>query len=89
MKNRNTHIPLLVGTFLLSSCSSMNSSDEKNRQERYYECEELTKKASSLQQDAIASGEYNFESPEWQLYDQAKDRFMVLNCREWDSLSYL
>jgi outer membrane biogenesis lipoprotein LolB len=89
MMIRHKHSLLLVGTLLLSSCSSTGSSDEKNREERYYECKELAKKASSLQQDAIASGEYNYESPEWKLYDQARDRFMILNCREWDSLSYL
>ena len=89
IKNRKKLTLLLAGALLLSSCSSTDSSGEKNREERYYECEELAKKASPLQQDAIASGEYNFESPEWKLYDQARDRFMILNCREWDSLSYL
>ncbi len=89
MMIRNRHTHLLVGILLLSSCSSTESSREKIREDRYIECKELGEKASPLQQDAIASGEYNFESPEWKQYNQARDRFMILNCREWDSLSYL
>lgn len=81
-------ISVLILMFLLTGCSSPVNSDEQNTTSRYSECELLADKALNLSLSALASGETNYESPEWQSYDKARDRYNILNCREWWPLPY-
>ncbi len=81
-------LSVLLVIFFLAGCSSQVPSNESDTSTRYYECESLADKATNLSLNALASGETNYESPEWQAYDKARDRYNILNCREWWPLPY-
>ena len=81
-------LSVLIGIFFLAGCSSLETSNEIDTSSRYSECESLADKATNLSLNALASGETNYESPEWQAYDKARDRYNILNCREWWPLPY-
>jgi hypothetical protein len=79
---------LCLLTLFATSCSSGTKNEFDSRSDRYLECEMLADKATLLGFEALQSGETNFSSPEWQTYDKARDRYKILNCKEWWPLPY-
>ncbi len=75
-------------TLPISGCTSSPDNEVDSNANRYGECEVLADKASALQLSALGSGETNYSSLEWQTYDQARDRYNILNCKEWWPLPY-
>lgn len=93
MHNKNNiSVSRLLGLLWLllitASCTTTAKSEEEVRADRYSECETLADTATSLELAALSSGETNYSSPEWKAYDQARDRYNILNCREWWPLPY-
>ncbi len=75
-------------TLLISGCTSSPDNEVDNNASRYGECEVLADNATALQFSALSSGETNYSSLEWQTYDRARDRYNILNCKEWWPLPY-
>ena len=75
-------------TFLISSCATTPNNKVEINANRYAECEVLADKATVLHLNALNSGETNYSSPEWKIYDDARDRYNILNCKEWWPLPY-
>ncbi len=81
-------LPVYLLTLITTSCTSSINNETENRSDRYLECETLADKATLLGVEALNSGETNYSSPEWQSYDEARDRYNILNCKEWWPLPF-
>ncbi len=76
---------ILLNILSLSACSDQVA---KKSDPVHEECFELDKAATNLHLAALASGEEESGTVEWQKYNEAKERFSVLNCVFWFTLSY-
>jgi hypothetical protein len=80
---------LIIYIFIIAIITSGCASSEKQKSDPVHEeCFSLDKISADLHLKALGSGELGSDTSEWAEYNKAKDRFKVLNCRYWFTLSY-
>ncbi len=78
-------ISIFTIVIIISGCAS---SEKQTSDPVHEECFSLDKVSAELHLKALGSGELGSDTPEWKDYNKAKDRFVVLNCRYWFTLSF-
>ena len=85
MRKSQLFICIFTTIIIVSGCAS----NVKQKSDPVHEeCFSLDKVAAELHLKALGSGKLGSDTSEWKDYNKAKDRFTVLNCRFWFTLSY-
>jgi hypothetical protein len=85
MSKSQNFISIFTIVIIISGCAS---SEKQTSDPVHEECFSLDKVSADLHLKALGSGEIGSDTIEWRDYNKAKDRFTILNCRFWFTLSY-